>query len=174
MNNNLNYTKMKTKKMIFFFVFFCTLGVNAQQIPTCEGVDTTHWKRISTIPIDYGYRCIDVDYRKFYFINPAIKVYTHLNRKKNNSCNEYKTINFKNYNIISFSTRVGSCNRPFVQYSLFDTGTKAPFLKITLNQYGTCKNSLGVGFDCLVLKKYCPKQTKVCLLQHLIALKDND
>ena len=168
MNNNLNYTKMKTKKMIFFLVFFCTLGINAQE-PTCEGIDITSWKRVNTIPIDI--KCVDIDYSKFYSVKPNIKIFTDIKKNSKCDCKAHKSIDFKKYNLITFYTIAGSCKQPYVNYILYNTGTKVPFLKITITQFGTCKNAVGVGFDCLVSKRLCPKEPKVCITRKIIEEK---
>jgi hypothetical protein len=159
--------RLKLFSILFGTLLFCFCFASAQE-PTCEGVDTIHWKRINTIPIDFGSKCIDVDYRKSYSIKPNIKIFTHLKRKKKSGCNEYQSIDFKKYNIITFYSTVGSCKQPFVNYTLFNTGTKVPFLKITITQFGYCKNAVGVGFDCLVLKKLCSKDLKVCITRKII------
>ena len=50
-------------------------GINAQE-PTCDGIDTTSWKRVITIPIDI--KCVDIDYSKFYSVRPNIKIFTDI------------------------------------------------------------------------------------------------
>ena len=163
---------MKRLKLIIFILGLILVSniANAQE-PTCEVVDTTHWKRINAIPIDFGFKCIDVDYRKFHAIKPNLKIFTHLKRNEKIGCNEYKSIDFKKYNIISFYTTAGGCKQPLVKYSLFDTGGNMPFLKITIIQFGNCKVARSALFDCLVLKKYSSKELRVCITRKIIEEK---
>jgi len=154
---------MKAKKMIFFFVFFCTLGVNAQ-VTTCEGVDTTNWKTINTIPINYV--CVG----GLKMLNPTsfTGFITHIKKANRSTCNELKFIDIKKYNLITFSSTTGGCKQPLVKWSLFDNGTKVPLLKISITQFGTCKVAIGIVFYCLVLKEHCPKEPKVCITKKII------
>jgi len=172
---------MKAKKLIFFFVFFCTLGINAQT-PVCT-VNTMGWKKIPTIPVDIKciYTCIQTQEgcRKIYnsssnfFISFNICI---INNKLN--CKHkhfYEKYDLTKYNLIIMAYGKGDACDISMDYTLYNDGTERPALLVNvLIPEVRCKAIRSLGQSFLVLKKNCPIRPKVCLLQHLIGLKDND
>jgi len=173
---------MKTIKLIFFLLLLTTLGINAQT-PVCQ-VNATNWKRITTINIDY--ECIkpciqmQVECRRIYNTNSefVISIYKCLqNNKMNCKHKDY----FKNYDLTKYELFIvaygkGSACDMSMNYILYNDGNERPVLLVNvLIPEVRCKAIKSLVECFLVLKKDCPIRPKVCLLQHLIALRqDND
>ena len=162
-NKYLIYNNIVNRMIIILLMFFCAYKINAQ-VPTCDEIDTTHWQRLNTIPIDS--KCVG----GFYMRDPSalIGFFTHFKISKCSDCDEFKSIDIRKYNLIIFSCTTGGCKQALVKYSLFENGTKVPFLKISIVQFGTCKVNRGIRFYCLVLKKLCPKKPKFCITNKII------
>jgi len=155
---------MKQMKQIYFFlgIFFISFGLVSAQEPSCEGVVTTYWKRINMIPVDY--RCVEgIQVRSY-----PIDFFNYFKITKNSRCNELKFIDFRKYNLITFTSSASGCKQPLVKCSLFDNNTKMPFFKVTITQFGTCKLGRSIVLTFLVLKKYCPNKPKVCVTRKII------
>ncbi|MEI6554976.1 MAG: hypothetical protein WCL70_05280 [Paludibacter sp.] len=160
--------KLKNAFFLFLSIFLISNNIANAQEPTCDGVDTTHWKRINTIPINSG--CVDVKYYKRNSTS-LIGFYKYFKKANRSECEGLKSIDFGKYNLITFWSTAGGCKQPNVKFALFNNGTKTPFLKISITQFGTCKVSRGVVYYCLVLKKLCPKEPKVCITRKIIEEK---
>jgi len=172
---------MKAKKMIFFLVFFCTLGINAQT-PVCT-VNTTGWKNIHTITIDLNCikPCIQTqpECRKSYNTSSdfVVSIYKCLQNHKTNCKHKHFFDNYDltKYNLIIVAYGEGNACDISMDYTLYNDGTERPTLIVNvLMPEVRCKAVRSLVQCFLVLKKDCPIKPKVCLLQHLIGLKDND
>jgi len=155
----------QTKLFLFFLgTFFLSFSIVSAQEPTCEGVDTTNWKIINIIPIDY--RCVN----GFHVRNLSYPLgfFRHFKKAKNSSCNEVKSIDLKKYNLLIFNSSAGGCKQPLVKCGLYDNGTKTRFFKVTITKFGMCKQSRSIVLCFLVLKKYCPNEPKVCITRKII------
>lgn len=170
MNNNLNYSKMKTIKIIFFFILFNVLGINAQ-IPICK-VDTTGWKRIPTIPINF--KNITPKCRNSYSTNSNLLIWfdTSFKQKDKNGseCTKLnETIDLEKYNAIElYYGNFAACDIS-MNYSLYKDKNEQLILIVNVFvPQERCKAMIDLSKCFLVLKKDCPTKPKVCILQHQI------
>lgn len=154
---------MKEINLICLYIFFVSFGINAQE-QTCNGIDTTHLKRIKTIPIDD--KCVKVKYSKSNQASP-IGFYTKLKKSNNSDCFVLESYDLKNYNMVYFYSTTEGCGMPKVEYKLFDTGEKSPLLMVNITQYKTCKMIIPVKFSFLVSKKLCPQKPTICISRNV-------
>jgi len=157
---------MKRMKLFYIFLgtFFVSFGMASAQEPTCEGVDTTHWKIVNTIPIDYA--CIGGIH--IGHLGYPIAFFRHFKKEKNSKCDLLKSMDLEKYNLITFTSSAGGCKQPLVKCSLFDNGTKTTFFKVTITEFGRCKQSRGIVLFFLVLKRVCPNKPKICITRKII------
>jgi len=173
---------MKLKILILLCILLIPID-NFAQTPVCQ-VNTFNWKRILTIPVDFNciQPCIQTqtECKKTYNTNSdfVISIYECLqNNKTNCKHNQYfKDYDFTKYDLIIIAYGKGSACDMSMNYILYNDGNERPVLLVNvLIPEVRCKAIKSLVECFLVLKKDCPIRPKVCLLQHLIALRqDND
>ncbi|MDP4239827.1 MAG: hypothetical protein Q8904_10210 [Bacteroidota bacterium] len=161
---------MKTKKMIFFLVLFSTLGVNAQT-PVCK-VDTTGWKRIPVIPIDF--KSINPKCRDPYNTNSNLFIwFDNCFKQEGKNVSSYiilnEAIDLEKYNAIElYYGNFVACDIS-MDYALYKDRKGQPILVVNVFVPEIrCKSMIDLSKCFLVSKKNCPIKPKVCILQHQI------
>ena len=161
---------MKIKILFFIFITFSTLGVNAQT-PVCK-VDTSGWKRMPTIAIDF--KSINPKCRDAYNTNSNLFIWfdTCFNQEDRNVSSYTKlndAIDLEKYNAIElYYGNFVACDIS-MNYSLYKDKNEQLILivNVFVPEY-RCKASVDLSKCFLVLKKDCPVKPKVCILQHQI------
>lgn len=172
---------MKATILIFFSIFMSAIG-NYAQTPVCT-VNTTGWKNIPTIPIDFD--CIkpciqtQAECRKSYNTSSdfVVSVYKCLQNHKMNCKHKhfFENYDLTKYNLIIVAYGKGNACDMSMNYTLYNDGTERSVLLVNvLMPEVRCKAIRSLVQCFLVLKKDCPIRPKLCLLQHLNGLKDND
>lgn len=158
------------KKIIFFFVLFTTLGINAQT-PICT-VDTTGWKRISYTSIDFN--VINSDCKDFYDTNSSLKVWFDTCVKLNDELdldilNQNKIIDITKYNVIELYYGPNACDIN-MKYSLFKDRSGQTILLVNLFVPNIrCKGIINtIKTNLFVRKTDCLFKPKLVIIQHQI------
>jgi hypothetical protein len=161
---------MKTNKLIFLFVLFCTSRINAQ-IPVCT-VNTTGWKKIPTIPIDF--KSAPPKCRDYYNTNSNVLIWFDTCFKQEDEKIKSDTIlneaiDLEKYNAIElYYGNFQACDI-IMDYELYKDKKGQPILVVNVFiPEVRCKAMIDLSKCFLVLKKDCPLKPKVCILQHQI------
>ena len=177
---------MKIKTQILLYVLLCAIGAAAQKhknyTPICT-VNTNGWKKIPTIPVDM--RCIVAYIQrqpgcvKTYNLDANFNIWLYTSLKKNKTTCKHKhtfdNYDLSMYNLISILYGNGDACDMTLDYSLYNDGSSRPALIVNvLIPESRCKMNSTISRTFLVLKKDCPIKPKVCLINHLIGLTDNE
>jgi hypothetical protein len=158
------------KILLLFFTFLNSLVISAQA-PVCK-VDTTGWKKISTIPVDFikaPSKC-----RDFYSTNSNVLIWfdTCFEKEDKNVSESSKldeTSDLEKYNLIElYYGNFAACDIS-MNYSLYKDSKGQPILIVNVFVPEVrCKAMVDLSKCFLVSKKDCPVKPKICIIQHQI------
>ncbi|MDD4969017.1 MAG: hypothetical protein PHT07_06270 [Paludibacter sp.] len=161
---------MRIIKLAFFIAFFNAFGIDSQT-PVCK-IDTTGWKRIPIIPIDF--KILPPKCRDYYDTNSNLFIwfdtcFIQEDKRTNSDTILNEETNLEKYNEIElYYGNFAACDIKMT-YSLYKDRNGQSILVVNVFVPKVrCKAQVDLSKCFLVSKKDCPVKPKVCILQHQI------